>query len=139
MLEIGRNIPTRFERLEATFESDELAHVIFCESSESEYSSESLTSDPVKLFMKKCSVKAVLGEEDAAFLHDKENRKFKWYDYSENKEILQEIFGSDEVKERIRRATELAIQRVAGDKSSPGYKRLIMSFLQERGFDAGNY
>ncbi|MCI31029.1 DUF506 family protein, partial [Trifolium medium] len=78
MLEIGRNIPTRFERLAATFESDEMARVIFCESSGSEHSPESLTSDLVKSFMEKSSVRAVLGEEDAAVLHDKENCNFEW-------------------------------------------------------------
>ncbi|MCI91828.1 DUF506 family protein, partial [Trifolium medium] len=64
-----------------------------------------------------------------------------WNDYSEKKEILQEIFDAadDEVKEKIRREAELAIQLVAGDKTSPGFKRLVMSRLRERGFDAGNY
>jgi uncharacterized protein (TIGR01615 family) len=141
MLEIGRNIPMKFERLAAAFESDEVARVILCESSGSEHSPESSTdlSDPVNSFMEKSSVIAVLGEEDAAVLHDKENRDFEWYDYSEKKEILQEIFDAadDEVKEKLRREVELAIQLVAGDKSSPGYKRLIMSCLRERGFDAG--
>jgi hypothetical protein len=142
MLEIGRNIPMKFERLAAAFESDEVARVILCESSGSEHSPESSTdlSDPVNSFMEKSSVRAVLGEEDAAVLHDKENCDFEWYDYSEKKEILKEIFyaGNDEVKEKLRREVELAIQLVAGDKSSPGYKRLIMSSLRERGFDAGN-
>jgi hypothetical protein len=142
MLETGRNIPMKFERLAAAFESDEVARVILCESSGSEHSPESSTdlSDPVNSFMEKSSVIAVLGEEDAAVLHDKENRDFEWYDYSEKKEILQEIFDAadDEVKEKLRREVELAIQLVAGDKSSPGYKRLIMSSLRERGFDAGN-
>ncbi|KAK2359091.1 hypothetical protein QL285_096209 [Trifolium repens] len=141
MLEIGRNIPMKFERLAAAFESDEVARVILCESSGSEHSPESSTdlSDLVKSFMEKSSVRAVLGEEDAAVLHDKENCDFEWYDYSEKKEILKEIFyaGNDEVKEKLRREVELAIQLVAGDKSSPGYKRLIMSSLRERGFDAG--
>jgi hypothetical protein len=116
--------------------------VILCESSGSEHSPESSTdlSDLVNSFMEKNSVRAVLGEEDAAVLHDKENRDFEWYDYSEKKEILQKIFDAadDEVKEKLRREVELAIQIVAGDKSSPGYKRLIMSSLRERGFDAGN-
>ncbi|KAK2412890.1 hypothetical protein QL285_048040 [Trifolium repens] len=141
MLETGRNIPMKFERLAAAFESEEVARVILCESSGSEHSPESSTdlSDPVNSFMEKSSVIAVLGEEDAAVLHDKENRDFEWYDYSEKKEILQEIFDAadDEVKEKLRREVELAIQIVAGDKSSPGYKRLIMSSLRERGFDAG--
>ncbi|CAJ2649440.1 unnamed protein product [Trifolium pratense] len=132
MLEMGVNI------IPKKFEIDEMSRVIFYESSGSEHSPESSISD--LSFMEKSSVRAVLGEEDAAvlLLHDKDNSNFEeWFDYLEKKEILQELFGSDEVKERIRRETQLAIQIVAGDKSSPGYKRLIMSFLRERGFDAG--
>ncbi|GAU27894.1 hypothetical protein TSUD_159880 [Trifolium subterraneum] len=117
MLKIGRNIPTRFERLAVAFEN--LA----------------------KSFMEKSFVRAVLGEEDAVVLHDKENCNIDWLCYSENKEILQEIFGCgyDALKERVRRETEIAIRIVVGDKSSSGYKRLIMSLLRERDFDLGNY
>ncbi|GAU14683.1 hypothetical protein TSUD_203320, partial [Trifolium subterraneum] len=142
MSKIGRNIPTRFERLAATFESDDVTRVIICESSGSEHSPETENStdlSDLKSFMEKSSVRAVLGKEDAAVLHDKENCDFEWYDYSEKKEILQDIFDSsdDEVKEKLRREVELAIQLVAREKSSPEYKRLIMSGLRERGFDAG--
>ncbi|GAU27893.1 hypothetical protein TSUD_159870 [Trifolium subterraneum] len=90
--------------------------------------------------MEKSSVTAILGEEDAVVLHDKENNNIEWFDYSE-KEILQEIFGCgyDVLKERVRREIEIAIRIVVGDKSSYEYKCLIMSCLRERGFDAGNY
>ncbi|XP_045817055.1 uncharacterized protein LOC123910066 [Trifolium pratense] len=143
MLKIGKNIPTRFERLATMFKSDEVARVTICESSGSEHSPETESStdlsDLVNSFMEKSSVRAVLGKEDVAVLHDKENCNIEWFDYSEKKEILQEIFGCgyDVVKEGIKRETEIAIQVVAGDKSSPEYKRLIMSCLRERGFDAG--
>jgi hypothetical protein len=138
MLEIGRNIPVRFERLAAAFESNEVARVRLCESSGSEHSAD--LSDLVKSFMEKNSVRAVLEEEDGV-VHDKEDCDFELNDYSEKKEILQEIFyaADDEVKEKIRREAEFAIQLVAGDKTSPGFKRLVMSRLRERGFDAGNY
>ncbi|KAK2412889.1 hypothetical protein QL285_048039 [Trifolium repens] len=119
MLEIGRNIPVRFERLAAAFESNEVARVRLCESSGSEHSPENSAdlSDLVKSFMEKNSVRAVLEEEEDGVVHDKE-------DY-------------EEVKEKIRREAEFAIQLVAGDKTSPGFKRLVMSRLRERGFDAG--
>lgn len=108
-----------------------------CESSGSEHSAEDSTdlSDLVKSFMEKNSVK-----EDSV-VHENDDGEFEWYDYSEKKEILQEIFGDaddDNVKEKIRREVEVAIELVAGDKSSPGFKRLVMSRLRERGFDAGN-
>jgi hypothetical protein len=142
MLELGRNIPVRFERLAAAFESNEVARVRLCESSGSEHSPENSAdlSDLVKSFMEKNSVRAVLEEEDGV-VHDKEDCDFEWNDYSEKKEILQEIFyaADEEVKEKIRREAEFAIQLVAGDKTSPGFKRLVMSRLRERGFDAGNY
>ncbi|XP_058727988.1 uncharacterized protein LOC131599729 [Vicia villosa] len=130
------NIPMRFQRLAAAFESDEVAHVRLCESSGSEHSAaEDSTdlSDLVKSFMEKNSVK-----EDSV-VHDKDDGEFDWYDYSEKKEILEEIFGDndDYVKEKIRREVEVAIELVAGDKSSPEFKRLVMSHLRERGFDAG--
>ncbi|CAK8564433.1 unnamed protein product [Lathyrus sativus] len=136
MLEMGRNIPMRFERLAAAFESDEAARVRLCESSGSEHSAEDSPdlSDLVKSFMEKNSVR-----EDSV-VHDNDDGEFDWYD-SEKKEILQEIFGDDDddynVKEKIRREVEVAIELVAGDKSSPGFKRLVMSSLRERGFDAG--
>jgi hypothetical protein len=142
MLELGRNIPVRFERLAAAFESNEVARVRLCESSGSEHSPENSAdlSDLVKSFMEKNSVRAVLEEEDGV-VHDKEDCDFESNDYSEKKEILQEIFyaADDEVEEKIRREAEFAIQLVAGDKTSPGFKRLVMSRLRERGFDAGNY
>ncbi|XP_058727997.1 uncharacterized protein LOC131599740 [Vicia villosa] len=137
IIEMGRNIPMRFERLAAALESDEVARVRLCESSGSEHSAaEDSTdlSDLVKSFMEKNSVK-----EDLA-VHDSDDGKFEWYDYSEKREILQEIFGdvdNDYVKEKIRREVEVAIEFVAGDKSSPGFKRHVMSRLRERGFDAG--
>jgi len=138
MLEMGRIIPIRFERVAAAFESDEVARVRLCESSGSEHSPESSTdlSDLVKSFLEKNSVR---GEEDAVAF-DKEDRDFEWYDYEEKKDILKEIFGDgdDIVKEKIRKEAELAIEIVGGDKSSPGFKRLVMSRLRERGFDAGN-
>lgn len=136
MLEMGRIIPVRFERVAAAFESDEVARVRLCESSGSEHSPESSTdlSDLVKSFLEKNSVRA---EEDAVAF-DKEDRDFEWYDYEEKREILKEIFD-DTVKEKIRREAELAIEVVGGDKSSPGFKRMVMSRLRERGFDAGNY
>ncbi|KAI5414505.1 hypothetical protein KIW84_040126 [Lathyrus oleraceus] len=119
---MGRNIPMRFRRL--------------CESSGSEHSAEDSTdlSDLVKSFMEKNSLK-----EDSV-VHENDDGEFEWYDYSEKKEILQEIFGDaddDNVKEKIRREVEVAIELVAGDKSSPEFKRLVMSRLRERGFDAG--
>lgn len=122
MLEMGRIIPVRL-----------------CESSGSEHSPESSTdlSDLVKSFLEKNSVRA---EEDAVAF-DKEDRDFEWYDYEEKKDILKQIFddGDDTVKEKIRREVELAIQVVGGtgDKSLSVFKRLVMSRLRERGFDAG--
>jgi len=113
--------------------------VRLCESSGSEHSPESSTdlSDLVKSFLEKNSVRA---EEDAVAF-DKEDRDFEWYDYEEKKDILKQIFddGDDTVKEKIRREVELAIQVVGGtgDKSSSVFKRLVMSRLRERGFDAG--
>ncbi|XP_045815349.1 uncharacterized protein LOC123908680 [Trifolium pratense] len=136
-MEMGRNIPVRFERLAAAFESNEVARVRLCESSGSEHSPENSTdlSDLVKSFMEKNSVR---GEEDAV-VHDKEDWDFEWNDYSEKKEILQQIFvaADDEVKQKIKREAELAIQLVAGDKTLPEFKRLVMARLRERGFDAG--
>ncbi|CAK8564434.1 unnamed protein product [Lathyrus sativus] len=137
MLGMGRNIPMRFERIAAAFESDEAVRMRLCESSGSEHSAEDSPdlSDLVKSFMEKNSVR-----EDSV-VHDNDDGEFDWYDYSEKKEILQEIFGDDDddynVKEKIRREVEVAIELVAGDKSSPGFKRLVMSSLRERGFDAG--
>jgi len=113
--------------------------VRLCESSGSEHSPESSTdlSDLVKSFLEKNSVRA---EEDAVAF-DKEDRDFEWYDYEEKKDILKQIFddGDDTVKEKIRREVELAIQVVGGtgDKSLSVFKRLVMSRLRERGFDAG--
>ncbi|CAL5199573.1 unnamed protein product [Lathyrus oleraceus] len=136
MLEMGRNISMRFERLAAAFESDEVKRVRLCESSGSEHSTD--LSDLVKSFMEKNSVK-----EDSV-VHENDDGEFEWYDYSEKKKILQEIFGDDDddnVKEKIRREVEVAIQLVAEDKaedkSSRGFKRLVMSRLRESGFDAG--
>ncbi|GAU14681.1 hypothetical protein TSUD_203300 [Trifolium subterraneum] len=145
MLEMGRNITVRFERLAAAFESNEVAREVarvrLCESSGSEHSPENSAdlSDLVKSFMEKNSIRTILGED--VVVHDKEDCDFERNDYSDKKEILQEIFyaSDDEVKENIRREAELAIQLVAGDKTSPGFKRLVMSRLRERGFDAGNY
>ncbi|XP_004507645.1 uncharacterized protein [Cicer arietinum] len=137
MLEIGR-IPVRFDRvLAAAFESDEVARVRLCESSGSEHSAESSTdlSDLVKSFMER--------EEDDAVVvvHDDNDNDDREFDYSEKREILEEIFANnyslDDAKENIRREVQLAFGVVAGDKSEPGFKRLFVSRLRERGFDAG--
>lgn len=142
---IGSVIPVRIEKVKAAFESNEAAaRGRLCESSGSEHWPESLTddlSDLVKSFMEMNSVRAVLGNEDAVDFDNNDDRDFEWYDYEEKKDILKEIFGDDDdddlVKEKIRREVELAIQVVGGDKSSSGFKRIIMSRLRERGFDAG--
>ncbi|CAI8583661.1 unnamed protein product, partial [Vicia faba] len=136
-IETGRNIPMRFERLAAAFESNEVARVRLCESSGSEHSAgeESADlSDLVKSFMEKNSVK-----EDS-IVNDNDDGELEWYDYSEKKKILQEIFDDfayDNVKEKIRREVEVAYELVGGDRSSSEFKRLVMSRLRERGFDAG--
>lgn len=143
MFEImGSVIPVRIEKVTAAFESDEAARGRLCESSGSEHWPESFTddlSDLVKSFMEKNSVRAVQGKEDAFDFDNNDDRDFEWYDYEEKKDILKEIFGGDYdfVKEKIRREVELAIQIVGGDKSSSGFKRIIMSRLRESGFDAG--
>ncbi|XP_058727977.1 uncharacterized protein LOC131599720 [Vicia villosa] len=133
---MGSNIPMTFQRLAAAFEIDEVARVRLCQRSGSEHSAKDSTdlSHLVKSFLEKNSVK-----EDSV-VHDNDDGEFECYYYSEKKEILQEIFGDvddDYVKEKIRREVEVAIELVAGDESSPGFKRQVMSRLRERGFDAG--
>jgi len=132
---IGSVIPVRIVKVK------EAARGRLCESSGSEHWPESLTddlSDLVKSFMES-SVRAVVGKEDAVVYDNDNDRDFEWYDYEEKKDILKEIFGGDEdlVKEKIRREVELAIQVSGGDKSSSGFKRMIMSRLREIGLDAG--
>lgn len=120
----------------AAFDAD-MKRVRPCDSTE--YSSSTDLSDLVKSFMEKNDHREGEGE-------DVEN--LDWFDDSDNDklETLKEIFAGgegddddDACKEEIRREAELAWSLVGEDTSLPGFKRLFMSRLRERGFDAGNY
>ncbi|XP_057426428.1 uncharacterized protein LOC130719840 [Lotus japonicus] len=132
---MARNtISTRFHRVAAAFDAD-MKRVRPCDSIE--YSSSTDLSDLVKSFMEKNDYREGEGE-------DVEN--LDWFDDSDNDklETLKEIFAggecdddNDACREEIRREAELAWSLVGEDTSLPGFKRLFMSRLRERGFDAG--
>ncbi|KAL5576324.1 hypothetical protein UlMin_018023 [Ulmus minor] len=137
-------IPVRFQRVAAAF--DEVARVRLCESSGSEHSPESFTdlSDLVNSFIER-------GDRGGGGLGDDEeveiDEEFKkndesdayWSD-SEKIDKLKSLFGGgdddDDVKGKIFAEAELACD-LAGDASSPGFKRRLMTHLREKGFDAG--
>lgn len=137
----------RFQRVAAAFDAD-VARVRLCESSGSEHSPESLTdlSDLVKSFMEKNEITGEEEEEVGGVNHcdDQEHdgqeiEKSEWSD-SEKREMLHSLFygneGDDEdewkAKEKIRREVEVACG-VVGKNS----KRRLMTWLREKGFDAG--
>ncbi|TKY72221.1 hypothetical protein E2542_SST00960 [Spatholobus suberectus] len=140
-------IPVRFQRVAAAFDAD-VARVRLCESSGSEHSPESLTdlSDLVKSFMEKNETeqeKAEVGGADhCEECHDEEElEKSPECSDLEKREMLRSLLqgnggddGEDErdAKEKIRREVEVACGVVG--KSS---KRRLMSWLREKGFDAG--
>ncbi|XP_057434175.1 uncharacterized protein LOC130726871 [Lotus japonicus] len=135
-------IPVRFQRMAA-------ACLRPCdESSGSEHSPESLTdlSDLVNSFMEQNERSQEGGEDDGANVRRNEGNveKLEWSE-SEKREMLQSFFaGSEEgdeknerdAKETIRGEVEFALG-IVGNSSFPGFKRLLMSRLREKGFDAG--
>ncbi|KAI4298768.1 hypothetical protein L6164_032286 [Bauhinia variegata] len=145
-------IPIRFERLAAAFDAD-VSRVRLCESSGSEHSPESLTdlSDLVKSFMEK-NERVDQGGEARDVKYDvkdeKDEEEIEKCQSSDSdcdkKEILQSLFAGDEEddeedrdgKEKIRGEVERSYGLV-GDKSSPEFKRRLMTWLREKGFDAG--
>ncbi|XP_057433013.1 uncharacterized protein LOC130725841 [Lotus japonicus] len=155
-------IPVRFQRMAAAFEAD-VARVRPCgESSGSEHSPpESVTdlSDLVNSFMEKNERSAAAGEGGEEELVDvrreednekgacdeEEVEKLEWSE-SEKREMLLGFFAGNEegdddedereAKETIKGEVEFALG-IVGDSSVPGFKRLLMSRLREKGFDAG--
>ncbi|KAK4259091.1 hypothetical protein QN277_005459 [Acacia crassicarpa] len=153
---MAARIPVRFERVAAAFDAD-FARVRPCDSSGSDHSPESSNadlSDLVKSFMEKnemeeegeedqeaCGVINDNGEADEE-LFNVENDE--WSGSVEKKEQLKSLFEGIEVddeddrnvKEKIRIDVEAAYGSV-GDKSSPEFKRRLMTRLRQEGFDAG--
>ncbi|XP_028791547.1 uncharacterized protein LOC114747393 [Neltuma alba] len=143
-------IRVRFERVAAAFDAD-IARVRLCESSGSDHSPESSNtdlSDLVKSFMEKNEME---GKEEVLGVNDDGEEgedlcdvdKDEWSGSGEKKEKLKSLFEGIEVdeddrnvKENIRRQVE-AVYGSVGDKSSPGFKRRLMTRLREKGFDAG--
>lgn len=134
----------RFQRVAAALDVD-VARVRLCESSGSEHSLESSLdlTDLVKSFMERNE-----GEEDKGDQEDRLEIDDQSSD-SENREMLQGLLLEDQneddeddglqnVKKNIRGEVEIAY-RLVGDKSSPGFKRRLMTRLRQRGFDAGQY
>ncbi|KAJ7946370.1 DUF506 family protein [Quillaja saponaria] len=143
-------IPVRFERVAAAFDAD-VARVRLCESSGSEHSPESSTdlSNLVESFMEKNYREEVV-EDVGVNNHEEDSVERYGCSESEKKEKLQNLFGlvsnvndeNDEdedersVKEKIRAEIEIAYG-ILGDRSSPGFKRRLMTRLREKGLDAG--
>lgn len=138
----------RFQRIANAF--DEIAKVRLCESSGSEHSAaQSFTdlSDLVNSFM-----------ESDIDLHDKKDEEYdrdekdehKDEDFddcssdSETKQVLQNLFfqnddendENESMKLKIFNEVEAA-HGIIGESSSPGFKRRLMTYLREKGFDAG--
>ncbi|MED6118610.1 hypothetical protein PIB30_004214 [Stylosanthes scabra] len=147
MAAAAARIPVRFHRVAAAFDAD-VARVRLCESSGSEHSPpETFTdlSDLVKSFMESSDSKACeMMEEEEHTVHGKEGdddvveERSECFD-SEKMETLRDLFSrGDDEKELIRREVEVAVARgIAGETSSPEFKRKLMSRLREKGFDAG--
>lgn len=144
---MARFVPVKFKRVDAAF--DEVAKARIYESSGSEHSpavaaaaaAESLMdlSGLVNSFLEgEVTVNEKLEEIE-------ENVDTNCFDESEIKVNLRNLFNSDEnsgddLKKSIIEAVENALlAEEANDRSSPEFKRRLMTRLRDRGFDAGKH
>ncbi|XWS19336.1 hypothetical protein CRYUN_Cryun31cG0006500 [Craigia yunnanensis] len=140
-------IPVRFNRIAAAFnEAAKAPPVRLCESSGSDHSPEDLTdlSDLVNSFIESnCSVETEEGKIELEKENENDGSEGYWSD-SETKDMLKSLVGNnicdgnedDDVKQKILVQTEIACWS-AENMSSEGFKRLLMSRLRDKGFDAG--
>lgn len=133
-----------FKRITAAF--DEVARARLCQSSGSEHSaveSNSVTdlSDLVDSFLQ------TDGNDDVRYKEkegqeDRDSVESEGYNCMEleSKEILMSLISDQDTvsqaKQMIRKEMEKAC-RILGNSSSEGFKRRAMSWLRQRGFDAG--
>ncbi|KAI9161509.1 hypothetical protein LWI28_018121 [Acer negundo] len=137
-------IPVKFKRVAAAFNEVAARGLRLCESSGSEHSASLADlSDLVNSFMEKDQYHGgvvdhdhdEVGEELEEILQGKESGY--WCD-SERTKILKGLLECGDDGERLRIHGEIEIAcRLAGDKSSHGFKRRLMTLLRDRGFDAG--
>ena len=141
---MGR-IPVRFKRVAAAF--DEVARVRLCESSGSEHSPESSTdlSNLVNSFIERGE--AWWGGDVDGEIEGEEEHKNEGSDFdslsgeSEKKDMLKNLLGKnddDDVKRKIYAEVESAYE-MGGDTKFQGFKRRLMTYLREKGFDAGRF
>ncbi|KAK2653013.1 hypothetical protein Ddye_012869 [Dipteronia dyeriana] len=134
-------IPVKFKRVAAAFDEVVARGVRLCESSGSEHSpSPADLSDLVNSFMENDQYHGAVDDRDEVGKELKEILQGKesgyWCD-SERRKMLKGLLEcEDDERLRIHREIEIAC-RLAGDKSSQGFKRRLMTLLRDRGYDAG--
>lgn len=139
-------IPVRFKRVAEAFE--EVAKVRGCVSSSgSEHSpaaeeGESLRdlSDLVNSFLEKGIYGNFGGNENQVDMVAGDFDDLDQGSDSEGRDLVKSLLGfrddDDEIRREISEEVEEGL-RVVGDSSSPEFKRRLMTWLRERGFDAG--
>ncbi|XWS19337.1 hypothetical protein CRYUN_Cryun31cG0006600 [Craigia yunnanensis] len=131
-------IPARLNRIAVAFNEATKAPMWHCQSSDSEHSPEDSTdlSDLVNSFLERDS--EIHQEEE----EEQDDSDCYWSE-SDTKHMLQSLLSNvhdgnqEDVKQKIRKDTELACPLIIGDRFSEGFKRQLMSHLRDKGFDAG--
>ncbi|XP_022721061.1 uncharacterized protein LOC111278700 [Durio zibethinus] len=140
-------IPGRLNRIAVAFNEAAKAPMRLCQSSGSEHSPEDSTdlSDLVNSFLERdCEI-----QTDEGKIHQEEEEEKQddsdgfWSEY-DTKQMLKNLLSNahdgnqeEDVKQKIRKETELACQLIIGDRLSEGFKRQLVSHLRDKGFDAG--
>ncbi|KAA8524772.1 hypothetical protein F0562_011195 [Nyssa sinensis] len=133
-------IPVRCKRVTAAF--DEIARARLCESSGSEHSAADNSEELSELLDSFFETDDRVEDEEEKKKREEEKSCSESESYCtelETKEALISLTGGGEdgrMKQMICAETELAC-RSMGSGSSEGFKRRVMSWLRQRGFDAG--
>ncbi|XP_016500684.1 uncharacterized protein LOC107819115 [Nicotiana tabacum] len=142
---MARFVPVKFKRVAAAF--DEVAKARLCESSGSEYSpaaaaAASLTdlSGLVNSFLERGEEEIIISDENEK-LEEINGNGENCFDELEIKENLMNLLGIEEnSSDDLNKSISVAVENVLleeNDRSSPEFKRRLMTRLRDRGFDAG--